>query len=175
MKKTLQLLIVAGALATAPLALAQDGPAKGAKTVQLNGLYDKLGGFSSWNFNIGGSMFFSDVLEGIAGIGYSEDRGGGATAKATAIGIGANYYFNTNLAQMQSWHPYVGARFTRFNFSGTGGFGGNASSWAGALGAHYFIREGVSLNPELRYGRASGGGVSENQTSFGIGLTIWLN
>jgi hypothetical protein len=173
-KKTLQLLIVAGALATAPLALAQDGPAKGAKTVQLNGLYDNFGGFRSWNLNIGGSMFFSDVLEGAAGIAYSEARDGGVSSKATAISLGANYYFNTNMAQVQAWHPYVGARYARYNFSG-GGMDGNADSWAGAVGAHYFLREGVSLNPEFRFGRVKGGGVSENQTSFGIGLTIWLN
>lgn len=169
-KKTASLLLVAGALATASIAIANDGPRQGARTLNFNGLYDDLGGDRSWNINVGGSYFITDAFEGLAQLAFSENRSGGMTSRITGFGIGVNYYFNTNNYTMQQFYPYIGARYTRFDVTGAP----NVNAWSGALGLHYFLRPGVSVNPELQVGSVSGGGRS-SYTSLGIGLTIWLD
>lgn len=175
MKKLAQLLIIGGVFAVAPFANAQDdmGPKQGSKSVSFNSLYDDIGGTKSTTLNLAGSYFFTGAVEGLAGLTFSELKSGG-TIKLTTFGIGANYYFGNNVNSVAAWHPYLGIRFARMNLEVPGG-SGHADEWAGALGMHYFIKPGVSVNPELRVGRVNGGGISDRLTSFGVGLTIWLD
>lgn len=159
MFRKMTIAIAAAALALPVIGSAQNymGPHQGAVTGNANGSFTDFGAINVTTLSAQMTYFVTDVIEVGGGITFLNSSGGPST---TAWFILGNYYlpFGTD----PRMRVYVGARFFDFD-NGTDGF-------AGAVGMHYFIRENVSITPELQIGDIDG----ESYTQLGFGLTIWF-
>lgn len=159
MFRKLTIAVAAATLAMPVIGAAQDymGPHQGAVTGNANGSFVDYGAGDITRLTAQMTYFLTDVIEVGGGLQFLDASGAPSTTAWFVLG---NYYlpFGTD-PRMKT---YVGARFFDFD-NGTDGF-------AGAVGMHYFIRENVSVNPELQIGEVD----SDSYTSLGFGLTIWF-
>jgi len=133
------------------------GPHQGAVTGNANGSFTDFGAGDITTLSAQMTYFVTNVIEVGGGLQYLDASG---SASTTAWFILGNYYlpFGTD----PRMKLYVGARYFDFD-NGADGF-------AGAVGLHYFIRDNVSVTPELQIGDIDG----ESYSQLGFGLTIWF-
>jgi hypothetical protein len=160
MFRKLTLAIAAAALGMPLAASAQDwtpiGPMQGSVTGNANGSWTDFGPIDVTQLNFQMTYFVTNVVEVGGGVSFIDSD----NDDMTSWFILGNYYlpFGTD-PRMKT---YVGARFFDFD-NGSDGF-------AGAVGLHYFLRENVSITPELQIGEID----SESYSQLSFGLTIWF-